>query len=870
MFSFNRSVAWAGLAAVLAVFFSGPAAQSSQGLPPDWNRSDPIPAQAVFLPDVNCNQPPPDQMPLIGSGVYWAKLGERTPGRSVNRRDEFKIELKAGQLLRLHLYPEGGELGLSISRVDPLPPGQATSSKKRLRHIYRTVRCRDFPGRVAAVDFTPLHDGEYRLSVWNAYIKTPKVRYVFQVEVLDNANPPADHLCAGQPVPPPGVEPKITQAVEGWQSGNGRSQWSLSPDTGLVRVWAHTYADVIDQVAHGDLVRDEEETVKVVDYKTFEVTGVPGALYRCDLSAELELKGLIDRMDYTLPVGGSATKYHAELVWGLAETTSPRQIDTAPGARVQAWKVGNNLWEDLAWDIAFAVAAGGLSIMPGSSVAFTILGNAVNTTLTVLPIIQDNISADEYVSNRYQVDIKNAFLEAGKQYMVYALMIGRVRTVSTGAAAGMCELDFWYRAPYLCEDEGHDALNGRGFRLKDYQVTFARTGNDPPCAPSNPSPGVGEQVIPQGSVLEVQWEGHDPDGEILVYDLYWGSTSPPPLYKRGLTDTKVTVGAAGDRTYHWRVVARDQKGNMTTGPLWYYTTSRTNHMPRMPEALTPRDRVSGVPVDTALAWQCSDPDGDPLTFRVTLAKQGQPPQDLGTFTDTTLDLPFALEPGVQYTWTVTALDGRGGETPATFSFTTLNQPPSAPYAPHPANQEMSFDRNQPLWWYVQDPEGDPLTCDLYLGRGTLPGQPTRTGLVPDNHGKVVHNQYLEPGAAYVWQVKVRDDRGRERTGPPWSFVTQGNQPPDPITDMSPADNAAGVSRTPTLSWSCQDPDGDELTYDLYLGTVNPPPLRRSGLKQPSLAPGTLAPNTIYFWRITARDMSGATRQGFVQSFTTQP
>ena len=139
----------------------------------------------------------------------------------------------------------------------------------------------------------------------------------------------------------------------------------------------------------------------------------------------------------------------------------------------------------------------------------------MNTTLTVLPIVQDNITADEYVSNRYRVDIKNAFLEAGKQYMVYALMLGRVRTVSTGMAAGMCELDFWYRAPFLCEDEGHDALGGRGFCLKDYQVTFAQTGNDPPCAPSDPHPGQAEEVIPQGSVLELTWEGHDPDGEIL-------------------------------------------------------------------------------------------------------------------------------------------------------------------------------------------------------------------------------------------------------------------------------------------------------------------------------------------------------------------
>jgi len=738
-----------------------------QGLPPVWSEPDPFPANTTFLPDVNCNKPPPDQMPVIKTGFYWARLGERTTGRSVNRRDEFRINLKAGQLLRLHLYSEFGKLAVIVSRITTKKSGQ------KFRHIYFIKRCRDFPGYIAEIRFNPLFDDEYRVGVFNpgSGIKGIVERYLLEVEVVDNTNPPATHMCAGQPVPPPGVERKVSHAVEGWRAGNGRSEWSYSSESDLVRVWAHTYADVINQAAHHNLVEDEEETVKVVDYQTFEVTGVSGALYRCNISANLDLKGIVDRMDYTLPVGGSATKYHAELLFGLAETTLPRQIDTAPGARIRAWKVGNNIWEDLAWDIVFAVAAGGLSIMPGSSVAFTALGATVSTTLTVLPIIQDNIAADEYVSNRYRVNINNASLQAGKQYMVYALMIGRVRTVSTMAAAGMCELDFWYRAPYLCEDEGHDALGGRGFRLKDYQVTFAKTASDPPCTPMSPEPADGQRIIPMGGPLQVKWQGGDPDGEILFYDLYWGEVNPPPLFAGGLNKPQIEVLCQGDKTYYWRVVATDQKGNKTIGPLWQYNTSSLNHRPLLPQVLTPQNVKTDVPVNTRLAWRATDPDGDPLTYEVTLTRTNGATVFQTTTTDNSVALPAPLEPGAHYTWTVKASDGRGGEITATFSFATVNHPPAPPYSPQPSNQHTGVDHRLPMTCYVQDPEGDPLICDLYLGQASLPVAPTISGITPDADGKVTFTPTLLDNTTYRWKVTVRDNYARIKAGPIWTFTT---------------------------------------------------------------------------------------------------
>ncbi|PMQ00929.1 MAG: hypothetical protein CBR30_08445 [Dictyoglomus sp. NZ13-RE01] len=46
---------------------------------------------------------------------------------------------------------------------------------------------------------------------------------------------------------------------------------------------------------------------------------------------------------------------------------------------------------------------------------------------------------------------------------------------------------------------------------------------------------------------------------------------------------------------------------------------------------------------------------------------------------------------------------------------------------------------------------------------------------------------------------------------------QNNSPNIP-QDPFPPNEAPGVTINPVLSWSCSDPDGDALVYDIYFGT----------------------------------------------------
>jgi hypothetical protein len=72
--------------------------------------------------------------------------------------------------------------------------------------------------------------------------------------------------------------------------------------------------------------------------------------------------------------------------------------------------------------------------------------------------------------------------------------------------------------------------------------------------------------------LPLVFSVHDPDGDSLTYDVYFG-TDPGALSLLATTTVSGAVagGLASNQTYYWRVVARDWK-SQTSSPLWKFTT----------------------------------------------------------------------------------------------------------------------------------------------------------------------------------------------------------------------------------------------------------------------------------------------------------
>jgi len=98
-----------------------------------------------------------------------------------------------------------------------------------------------------------------------------------------------------------------------------------------------------------------------------------------------------------------------------------------------------------------------------------------------------------------------------------------------------------------------------------------------------------------------------------------------------------------------------------------------------------------------------------------------------------------------------------------------------------------------------------------------------------------------------------------------------NHAPVAPSSPSPANVATGVSTSPTLSWSCTDPDGNAITYDVFFGITNPPTSQvATGQSTNTLYRTGLSNNTTYYWKVNAKDSKGAATTGSVWSFKTTP
>ncbi len=94
---------------------------------------------------------------------------------------------------------------------------------------------------------------------------------------------------------------------------------------------------------------------------------------------------------------------------------------------------------------------------------------------------------------------------------------------------------------------------------------------NPPDIPANPSP---ENNATNVSVFtNLSWECSDPDGDFLTYDVYFGSSSEPPLLGHGQIYDFIDPGTLEEETiYFWKIIAVDEHENITPGPLWSFTT----------------------------------------------------------------------------------------------------------------------------------------------------------------------------------------------------------------------------------------------------------------------------------------------------------
>lgn len=93
-------------------------------------------------------------------------------------------------------------------------------------------------------------------------------------------------------------------------------------------------------------------------------------------------------------------------------------------------------------------------------------------------------------------------------------------------------------------------------------------------------------------------------------------------------------------------------------------------------------------------------------------------------------------------------------------------------------------------------------------------------------------------------------------------------PQSPVLVL-PSFNATKVEKESMLIWQIvSDPDGDDIEYDVYLGTDSTQiPLVKEGLSQAMYKP-ILASHTKYYWKVVSKDGKGGDSESGIWSFST--
>ncbi len=401
-----------------------------------------------------------------------------------------------------------------------------------------------------------------------------------------------------------------------------------------------------------------------------------------------------------------------------------------------------------------------------------------------------------------------------------------------------------------------------------FSVRCLRNVGAPPNAPAILTPANNDTGV--STLVPLAWSCDDPDGDVPRYEVFFGTDNPPVARVYSNIDTTNILHGRLDNntTYHWRIVAHDGHGNSMSGPIWSFRTE-TFGVP-----------CPGTPVvDHAGRSYNSIKIGDQCWLKENL--------DIGEMipgTDTSKDngviekycynndTANCTSNGGLYSWNeamqYSSSVGGQGLCPDGWHL-----PTGAEYDTLISVTNLDGNSWKAIGQGWDDGAGTNTTgfTALLSGWRSFEGSFLNSGLFThfwsstgdDDAGVDYVTLYAHANNVSIWPHSIRS------TGFSLRCIKNSGAPPNPPSTPSPAEGDTASFTSVILQWSCEDPDGDSLIYDLYFGTINPPTSKvYSNLETESQSLTGLTNSTTYYWRVIVNDGHGNFTTGTTWSFRT--
>jgi len=347
------------------------------------------------------------------------------------------------------------------------------------------------------------------------------------------------------------------------------------------------------------------------------------------------------------------------------------------------------------------------------------------------------------------------------------------------------------------------------------------------------------------------------------------------------TSWTVTVDLPDNQQYFWTVLAHDGFEQGPASNPSSFILNDINDPPGAFSLLSPAPNIEVTSLTPLLKWKKSvDPDPlDTVYYTLYYGSQITDLQTVDVSIDTFYQIPNPLTDNTIYYWKVVAKDLSGATHENSggyyqFTVNTKNDLPGDFALLSPLDSAMVTDLLPKFIWEASSDvdKGEVNRSPEKLKTKTITGYKLYVGETTDFTDVIPYEtsatnyrltEPLSEDTYYYWKVEALDDKGGITSSAVYRFWTNSeNSVPKPFALISPDHEWVLTEKAVPLQWeSSEDADlYDAISYTVKLGTS---PTEMTDIYE---GPDTvfttaeLNDNTIYYWKVVAKDLSGATRE----------